>query len=139
MQSSMYGWRRNNYQDLNGVQVIMSRVDSGLVNMIDQIEKDLDELKSAQIFGSDSMNINSWTKEVTTSGTYRVTLAPSQGSLGVLPMELSSRTVPSLAYCYPPTPVFRLYGTFQWKISLSDPVKIMLRWIGAGTVTWEKI
>ena len=47
----------------------MSRVDSGLINMIDQIEKDLDELKSAQIFGSDSMNINSWTKEVTTNGT----------------------------------------------------------------------
>ncbi len=117
----------------------MSRVDSGLINMIDQIEKDLDELKSAQIFGSDSMNINSWTKEVTTNGTYRVTLAPSQGSLGVLPMELSAQTDPSLASGYPPTPVFRFDGTFQWKISLSDPVKIMLRWIGAGTVTWEKI
>lgn len=117
----------------------MSRVDSGLINMIDQIEKDLDELKSAQIFGSDSMNINSWTKEVTTSGTYRVTLAPSQGSLGVLPMELSAQTDPSLAYGYPPTLVFRFDGTFQWKISLSDPVKIMLRWIGAGTVTWEQI
>lgn len=117
----------------------MSRVDSGLINMIDQIEKDLDELKSAQIFGSDSMNINSWTKEVTTNGTYRVTLAPSQGSLGVLPMELSAQTDPSLVSGYPPTPVFRFDGTFQWKISLSDPVKIMLRWIGAGTVTWEKI
>lgn len=135
----MYGWRRKNYQDLNGVQAIMSRVDSGLINMIDQIEKDLDELKSAQIFGSDSMNINSWTKEVTTNGTYRVTLAPSQGSLGVLPMELSAQTDPRLVYGYPPTPVFRFDGTFQWKISLSDPVKIMLRWIGAGTVTWEKI
>ena len=135
----MYGWQQKNYQALNGVQEIMSRVDSGLINMIDQIEKGLDELKSAQIFGSDSMNINSWTKEETSSGTYRVTLAPSQGSLGVLPMELSAQTDPSLAYGYPPTPVFRFDGTFQWKISLSDPVKIMLRWIGAGTVTWEKI
>ena len=135
----MYGWQRKNYQALNGVQVIMSRIDSGLINMIDQIEKDLEELKTAQIFGSDSMNINSWTKEVSTSGTYQLTLTPTQGSLGILPIELSAQTEPNLLYGYPPTPVFRFDGIFQWKISLSDPVKIMLRWIGAGTVTWEKI
>lgn len=117
----------------------MSRVDSGFIAMVDQIEKELEELKSAQIFGSDSMNINSWTKEVSTSGTYQLTLTPTQGSLGILPMELSAQTEPNLLYGYPPTQVFRFDGIFQWKIPLSDPVKIMLRWIGAGTVTWEQI
>lgn len=120
----------------------MSRVDSGLIAMIDQVEKDLEELKTAQIFGSDSMNVNSWTKEVAQdNNSHRLTLAPSQGSLGVLPMEVSVQTEANIVYGFQPVMVYRFDGVFQWEIPSTgiDSVRIMLRWIGAGTVTWETI
>ena len=120
----------------------MSRIDSGLINLIDNAEKELEELKTAQIFGSDSMNINVWSKELTPGyNNYRVTLTPKAGSRGLLPMEISIQLPTSFLYGYEARPIFRYDGTFQWNLYISgqDNMKIMLRWIGAGTVTWEQI
>ena len=120
----------------------MSRASKGFTEMVVDARRDLEELKTLQIFGSDSMNINSWSQDVTmgtTAVSYTLTLTPDNADLGVLPLAVNIQ-LSSTSWGYEPYQVIRTDGTFQWTFTLggyqsSESVRIMLRWIGAGTVT----
>lgn len=120
----------------------MSRIDNGLINMVTQIEEDLEEIKTSQIFGSDSMHINSWSSDLSTNATFRVTLTPTADSRGVLPVEISMQSNPNYSYgAQPPSPVYRFDNIFQWDVigDSFDKPKVLVRWIGKGTVTIQRI
>lgn len=110
-----------------------------IADMIADAQRDLEEIKSTQIFGSDSMNINSWYRDYNgnTNTNLIVTLTP-KSDLGVMPLEielqLSKSTIGQTAQ-----PRVRVDGTFEWHVAFftatNETVRLMLRWIGDGEVT----
>lgn len=124
----------------------MDRNESEISNIVNQIEHDLDELKSTQVFGGDALVTNEFSATLSNdaSATYSLTLTPDDARLGCLPSKLYLRWTNSDAssqalsnyYAYQ---VFRDDGVFEWIISgghVSDfSTDLVLQYIGSGTVT----
>ena len=122
----------------------MERDSDGIVELVCQLERDLEELKSAQIFGGDALIVNEFSDALANdaSATYSLTLTPDS-ELGCLPSKLylkwtnNDPTGQALANYYA-NQVFRNDGVFEWVITggYISPfdTSLVLQFIGSGTV-----
>lgn len=123
----------------------MDRTPTEITELVAQLERDLDELKSAQVFGGDALFVNEYSEKLSNdaSATYTLTLTPDS-ELGCLPSKLYLKwTNPNIqgqsSANYVVDQVYRDDGVFEWRIVGGHvnnfDTALVLQWIGSGTVS----
>lgn len=129
----------------------MDREAGTVTGIVADLQNDVDESKSTQFFGGDSLNINEFRTalagELTTTR-YKLTLTPTDPKLGVLPSTLefiwdnTSQTGQAITNYYA-WQIFRDDGVFEWRIEGSRvadfDTAMVFQWIGKGTVNLEVV
>lgn len=117
-----------------------------LAEQVAQIQLDLEELKTKQLFGGDALVVNEYETALSDdlSVDYTLTLTPDDPTLGVLPstveLKWTNNNMNSQAtagyYVYQ---VYRDDGVFEWRISGGHSdyfiTYLLIQWIGKGTVS----
>lgn len=128
----------------------MDRSDMDVIGVVSQLQDEVDESKSAQYFGGDSLVLDEFTAQLAddNSTLYRLTLTPDDPELGVLPSSLdlkwdnTAQTGQSMSN-YVIWQVFRDDGVFEWRIEgahVADfTTSLSLQFIGKGTAELERI
>lgn len=128
----------------------MDRSDIGVTGVVSQLQDEVDESKSTQYFGGDSLVLDEFTTQLAddNSTLYRLTLTPDDPELGVLPSSLDlkwnnfAQTGQSMSN-YVIWQVFRDDGVFEWRIEgahVADfTTSLSLQFIGKGTAVLERI
>lgn len=128
----------------------MDRSDMDVTGVVSQLQDEVDESKSTQYFGGDSLVLDEFTAQLAddNSTLYRLTLTPDDPELGVLPSSLdlkwdnSAQTGQSMSN-YVIWQVFRDDGVFEWRIEgahVADfTTSLSLQFIGKGTAGLERI
>lgn len=128
----------------------MDRSDIDVIGVVSQLQDEVDESKSTQYFGGDSLVLDEFTAQLAddNSTLYRITLTPDDPELGVLPSSLDlkwnnfAQTGQSMSN-YVIWQVFRDDGVFEWRIEgahVADfTTSLSLQFIGKGTVELERI
>lgn len=126
-----------------------ARGESSIVDMVVGIERDLEELKNAQVFGGDALILNEYSEKLSDdlSATYKLTLAPSS-ELGVMPSVLylkwtNTQIAGQASANYYVSQVYRDDGVFEWRITggrIDDfDTSVVLQYLGLGTVKLERV
>lgn len=128
----------------------MDRSAIGVTGVVSQLQDEVDESKSTQYFGGDSLVLDEFTAQLAddNSTLYRLTLTPDDPQLGVLPSSLdlkwdnAAQTGQSMSN-YVIWQVFRDDGVFEWRIEgahVADfTTSLSLQFIGKGTAELERI
>lgn len=128
----------------------MDRSDIEVTGVVSQLQDEVDESKSTQYFGGDSLVLDEFTAQLAddNSTLYRLTLTPDDPELGVLPSSLdlkwdnTAQTGQSMSN-YAIWQVFRDDGVFEWRIEgahVADfTTSLSLQFIGKGTAELERI
>lgn len=124
----------------------MLRRSRGVTDFVYDAMKDVEELKTLQMFGSDSLGVNSYSRDFNTGvqlKDYKLTLTPSNTDLGVLPLSVDVER-DGEDFGYNSTPVCRFDGIFEWDFHLggyvtSEVVRVTIKWIGAGVVNITEV
>lgn len=128
----------------------MDRSNIDVIGVVSQLQDEVDESKSTQYFGGDSLVLDEFTAQLAddNSTLYRLTLTPDDPKLGVLPSSLDlkwnnfAQTGQSMSN-YVIWQVFRDDGVFEWRIEgahVADfTTSLSLQFIGKGTVELERI
>lgn len=129
----------------------MNRGAIDAVDMVSTMQKDIEESKTEQFFGGDSLTVNEFRAdlagEVATTR-YKLTLTPLDTKLGVLPSSLEfiwdnpAQTGQAVTnyICWQ---IFRDDGIFEWRIEGSRvadfDTSMVFQWIGKGEVNLEVV
>lgn len=128
----------------------MERSGSDVISVVNQLQDEVDESKSTQYFGGDSLIVDEFTAELSDddSTLYKLTLTADDPQLGVLPSSLDlkwdnpEQTGQSMSN-YVVWQVFRDDGAFEWRIEgahvANFTTSLSLQFIGKGTAELERI
>lgn len=128
----------------------MERSDATVIGIVSQLQDEVDESKSTQYFGGDSLIVNEFSATLSDddSTLYKLTLTADDPQLGVLPSSLDlkwdnpEQTGQSMSN-YVVWQVFRDDGVFEWRIEgvhVADfTTSLSLQFIGKGTAVLERI
>lgn len=128
----------------------MERSDATVIGIVSQLQDEVDESKSTQYFGGDSLIANEFSAILSddASTLYKLTLTAEDTQLGVLPSSLDlkwdnpEQTGQSMSN-YVVWQVFRNDGVFEWRIEgahVADfSTSLSLQFIGKGTAILERI
>ena len=129
----------------------MDRETANVTSIVAGLQTDIDESKSTQYFGGDSLTVNEFRADLigdVSTTRYRLTLTPADAKLGVLPSSLefiwnnTSQTGQAVTN-YMAWQVFRDDGVFEWRVQGSRvadfDTSMVFQWIGKGTVSMEVV
>lgn len=123
----------------------MDREPTNIAELVAQINEELNDSKTDQVFGGDALIVNEYDAQLSNdaSATYSLTLTPSDSSLGVLPSRLDLRWTNTnmssqATNNYFAYQVYRSDGVFEWRIAgghVNDyDTYLTLQYLGEGTV-----
>lgn len=123
----------------------MNRDADTIVDIINQIERNLDEAKEYQFFGGDALIVNEFDEALYdgNNAVYHLTLTPAYPT-GCMPSSCELRWTNTnmntqSTETYTVRPIYRTDGVFEWVINGGTyygwTTYITLQYIGKGTVT----
>lgn len=128
----------------------MNREDEDVAEIISQCQQDLEEIKTAQIFGGDALQLHEFDQKLPRgfSMEMMLTLTPADPVVGVLPSNAELRWTNTnmstqLSNNWFINPVYRTDGVFQWQLLGADlqdyDTYVTLQYIGDGTVSLVEV
>ena len=126
------------------------RDDDSIAELVVEAERNLQELKSLQIFGGDALKVQEAVFDLVndSSTTYTLTLQADDPAVGVLPSKCellwdNPNTNSQMMSDYTISQVYRGDGVFEWYIVgtniLDLEVKVRVQYIGKGTATLTRV
>ena len=126
------------------------RDDDSIAELVVEAERNLQELKSLQIFGGDALKVQEAVFDLVneSSTTYTLTLQADEPTVGVLPSKCellwdNPDTNSQMMSDYAISQVYREDGVFEWYIVgtniLDLEVKMRVQYIGKGTATLTRV
>lgn len=123
----------------------MDREPTNIAELVAQINEELNDSKTDQIFGGDALIVNEYDAQLSNdaSATYTLTLTPNNPDLGVLPSRLDLRWTNTnmnsqATNNYFAYQVYRSDGVFEWRITgghVNDyDTYLTLQYLGEGIV-----